>query len=67
MFDWLNFSALDRFPLLFYILAAKSILLCFGFMLVKNYQRRRLERQQEQEKQQQQQQQQQQTSTKKEE
>ncbi|CAM9311681.1 unnamed protein product [Lampetra planeri] len=35
---------MDTFPLIIYILAAKSILLCLGFMWAKRYQARRLER-----------------------
>ncbi|XP_078712397.1 small integral membrane protein 11-like [Lampetra fluviatilis] len=38
-------KALENFPLLMYILAAKSLLLCLGFVWAKSYQRKRVERQ----------------------
>ncbi|XP_035265953.1 small integral membrane protein 11A-like isoform X2 [Anguilla anguilla] len=38
-------QALDNVPLLFYILAAKTLLLCLGFAAVKMYQSRREEEQ----------------------
>ncbi|XP_075053317.1 small integral membrane protein 11 [Mixophyes fleayi] len=38
-----NWNVLDNFPLLMYILAAKTLILCLGFAGVKIYQRRRLE------------------------
>ncbi|KAJ8283124.1 hypothetical protein COCON_G00056430 [Conger conger] len=37
----INWRALDNVPLLFYILAAKTLLLCLGFAAVKIYQSRR--------------------------
>ncbi|MBN3309409.1 small integral membrane protein 11 [Amia ocellicauda] len=36
-----NWRALDNFPLLMYILAAKTLLLCLGFAGVKLYQSRK--------------------------
>ncbi|XP_062302471.1 small integral membrane protein 11-like isoform X2 [Osmerus eperlanus] len=39
----INWKALDNIPLLFYILAAKTILLCLGFAAVKIYQTNKLE------------------------
>uniref|UniRef100_A0A8C6X479 Small integral membrane protein 11 n=1 Tax=Naja naja TaxID=35670 RepID=A0A8C6X479_NAJNA len=39
----LNWKALENFPLLMYILAAKTLILCLAFAGVKVYQRRRLE------------------------
>ncbi|KAG5267723.1 hypothetical protein AALO_G00224920 [Alosa alosa] len=39
----MNFKALDNVPLLMYILAAKTILLCLAFAAAKMYQQRRLE------------------------
>ncbi|XP_041934656.1 small integral membrane protein 11A-like [Alosa sapidissima] len=39
----MNFKALDNVPLLMYILAAKTILLCLAFAAGKMYQQRRLE------------------------
>uniref|UniRef100_A0A0E9RDN8 Small integral membrane protein 11A n=1 Tax=Anguilla anguilla TaxID=7936 RepID=A0A0E9RDN8_ANGAN len=41
----INWRALDNVPLLFYILAAKTLLLCLGFAAVKMYQSRREEEQ----------------------
>ncbi|KAG5267724.1 hypothetical protein AALO_G00224930 [Alosa alosa] len=38
-----NWKALDNVPLLMYILAAKTILLCLAFAAAKMYQQRRLE------------------------
>ncbi|KAJ8407402.1 hypothetical protein AAFF_G00279760 [Aldrovandia affinis] len=37
----INWKALDNVPLLFYILAAKTLLLCLGFAAVKIYQSKR--------------------------
>ncbi|XP_040279074.1 small integral membrane protein 11A [Bufo bufo] len=39
----LNWKVLDNFPLLMYILAAKTLLLCLAFAGVKIYQRKRVE------------------------
>ncbi|XP_008322933.1 small integral membrane protein 11 [Cynoglossus semilaevis] len=39
----INFKALDQVPLLFYILALKTLVLCLGFAGVKIYQRRKVE------------------------
>ncbi|XP_066478144.1 small integral membrane protein 11 isoform X3 [Tiliqua scincoides] len=39
----LNWKALENFPLLMYILAAKTLILCLAFAGVKIYQRKRLE------------------------
>ncbi|XP_054830021.1 small integral membrane protein 11 [Eublepharis macularius] len=39
----LNWKALENFPLLMYILAAKTLILCLAFAGVKMYQRKRLE------------------------
>ncbi|XP_026522106.1 small integral membrane protein 11A-like [Notechis scutatus] len=39
----LNWKALENFPLLMYILAAKTLILCLAFAGVKVYQRKRLE------------------------
>ncbi|XP_029113674.1 small integral membrane protein 11 [Scleropages formosus] len=39
----INWRALDNVPLLFYILAAKTLLLCLGFAAAKVFQRRRAE------------------------
>ncbi|XP_063812586.1 small integral membrane protein 11 [Pseudophryne corroboree] len=38
-----NWKILDNFPLLMYILAAKTVILCLAFAGAKIYQRRRLE------------------------
>uniref|UniRef100_G3UIS1 Small integral membrane protein 11 n=1 Tax=Loxodonta africana TaxID=9785 RepID=G3UIS1_LOXAF len=38
-----NWLVLDHVPLLLYILAAKTLILCLAFAGVKVYQRRRLE------------------------
>ncbi|XP_008105750.1 small integral membrane protein 11 [Anolis carolinensis] len=41
---WLvNWKVLENFPLLMYILAAKTLILCLAFAGVKMYQRKRLE------------------------
>ncbi|XP_034294582.1 small integral membrane protein 11 [Pantherophis guttatus] len=40
---FLNWKALETFPLLMYILAAKTLILCLAFAGVKIYQRKRLE------------------------
>ncbi|XP_034971702.1 small integral membrane protein 11 [Zootoca vivipara] len=41
---WLmNWKALENFPLLMYILAAKTLILCLAFAGAKIYQRKRLE------------------------
>ncbi|XP_013922847.1 PREDICTED: small integral membrane protein 11 [Thamnophis sirtalis] len=40
----LNWKALENFPLLMYILAAKTLILCLAFAGVKVYQRKRLEK-----------------------
>ncbi|XP_015682587.1 small integral membrane protein 11A [Protobothrops mucrosquamatus] len=39
----MNWKALENFPLLMYILAAKTLILCLAFAGVKIYQRKRLE------------------------
>uniref|UniRef100_A0A3P8UJB2 Small integral membrane protein 11A n=1 Tax=Cynoglossus semilaevis TaxID=244447 RepID=A0A3P8UJB2_CYNSE len=39
----MNWCALDQVPLLFYILALKTLVLCLGFAGVKIYQRRKVE------------------------
>ncbi|XP_003410339.1 small integral membrane protein 11 [Loxodonta africana] len=39
----MNWKVLDHVPLLLYILAAKTLILCLAFAGVKVYQRRRLE------------------------
>ncbi|XP_007420239.1 small integral membrane protein 11A [Python bivittatus] len=39
----MNWKALENFPLLIYILAAKTLILCLAFAGVKIYQRKRLE------------------------
>ncbi|KAG7463643.1 hypothetical protein MATL_G00178690 [Megalops atlanticus] len=39
----INWKALDNVPLLFYILAAKTLLLCLGFAAVKMYQSKKAE------------------------
>ncbi|XP_062982741.1 small integral membrane protein 11 [Elgaria multicarinata webbii] len=39
----LNWKALENFPLLMYILAAKTLILCLAFAGVKVYQKKRLE------------------------
>ncbi|KAG8590971.1 hypothetical protein GDO81_006990 [Engystomops pustulosus] len=38
-----NWKALDNFPLLMYILAAKTVLLCLAFAGAKIYQSKRVE------------------------
>ncbi|XP_070606467.1 small integral membrane protein 11 [Erythrolamprus reginae] len=38
-----NWKVLENFPLLMYILAAKTLILCLAFAGVKVYQRKRLE------------------------
>ncbi|XP_053561929.1 small integral membrane protein 11 [Bombina bombina] len=40
-----NWKVLDNFPLLLYILAAKTLLLCLAFAGVKIYQSRKIEAQ----------------------
>ncbi|XP_075710702.1 small integral membrane protein 11 isoform X2 [Rhinoderma darwinii] len=44
-----NWNALDNFPLLMYILAAKTLLLCLAFAGAKIYQRKRIEAKQKRE------------------
>ncbi|XP_061483710.1 small integral membrane protein 11 [Rhineura floridana] len=39
----LNWKVLENFPLLMYILAAKTLILCLAFAGAKMYQRKRLE------------------------
>uniref|UniRef100_A0A670YLX4 Small integral membrane protein 11A n=1 Tax=Pseudonaja textilis TaxID=8673 RepID=A0A670YLX4_PSETE len=39
----MNWKALENFPPLMYILAAKTLILCLAFAGVKVYQRKRLE------------------------
>ncbi|KAL1022155.1 hypothetical protein UPYG_G00022850 [Umbra pygmaea] len=39
----INWKALDNVPLLFYILALKTLVLCMGFAAVKMYQARKEE------------------------
>ncbi|KAG7258862.1 hypothetical protein CRUP_027466 [Coryphaenoides rupestris] len=39
----INWKALDNVPLLFYILALKTLVLCLGFAAVKIYQGRKVE------------------------
>ncbi|XP_029794865.1 small integral membrane protein 11A [Suricata suricatta] len=39
----MNWKVLERVPLLLYILAAKTLILCLAFAGVKIYQRKRLE------------------------
>ncbi|XP_004697009.1 small integral membrane protein 11 [Echinops telfairi] len=39
----MNWKVLEHVPVLLYILAAKSLILCLAFAGVKIYQRRRLE------------------------
>ncbi|XP_070799636.1 small integral membrane protein 11 [Pituophis catenifer annectens] len=41
---FLNWKALETFPLLMYILAAKTLILCLAFAGAKIYQRKRLEK-----------------------
>ncbi|XP_007667930.1 small integral membrane protein 11A [Ornithorhynchus anatinus] len=41
----INWKALDNFPLLLYILAAKTLILCLAFAGAKIYQSRRVEAQ----------------------
>ena len=43
----LFFKVLEHFPLLLYILAAKTLILCLAFAGVKVYQRKRLEAKQQ--------------------
>ncbi|XP_073473277.1 small integral membrane protein 11-like [Aquarana catesbeiana] len=38
-----NWNALENFPLLMYILAAKTVLLCLAFAAAKIYQSKRIE------------------------
>ncbi|XP_040194867.1 small integral membrane protein 11A-like [Rana temporaria] len=38
-----NWNALENFPLLMYILAAKTVLLCLGFACAKIYQSKKIE------------------------
>ncbi|XP_006025763.1 small integral membrane protein 11A [Alligator sinensis] len=38
-----NWRALENFPLLMYILAAKTLILCLAFAGVKIYQRKKIE------------------------
>ncbi|XP_016073783.1 PREDICTED: small integral membrane protein 11A [Miniopterus natalensis] len=44
----MNWKVLDHVPLLLYILAAKTLILCLAFAGVKIYQRKRLEARQQQ-------------------
>ncbi|KAM7132568.1 small integral membrane protein 11 isoform 1-T5 [Molossus nigricans] len=44
----MNWEVLDRVPLLLYILAAKTLILCLAFAGAKIYQRKRLEARQQQ-------------------
>ncbi|XP_015278917.1 PREDICTED: small integral membrane protein 11 [Gekko japonicus] len=39
----LNWKVMENFPLLMYILAAKTLILCLAFAGAKIYQRKRLE------------------------
>ncbi|XP_030058035.1 small integral membrane protein 11 isoform X1 [Microcaecilia unicolor] len=39
----LNWKALENFPLLLYILAAKTLILCLAFAGVKMYQSKKIE------------------------
>lgn len=39
----MNWKVLDHVPLLLYILAAKTLVLCLAFAAVKMYQKKRLE------------------------
>ncbi|KAK1170116.1 small integral membrane protein 11A-like [Acipenser oxyrinchus oxyrinchus] len=43
MFNFFFSQALDNFPVLLYILAAKTLLLCLGFAAMKMYQSRKAE------------------------
>ncbi|KAG3283938.1 small integral membrane protein 11 [Urocitellus parryii] len=43
----MNLKVLEHVPLLLYILAAKTLILCLAFAGVKIYQRKRLEAQQQ--------------------
>ncbi|XP_032252853.1 small integral membrane protein 11A [Phoca vitulina] len=43
----MNWKVLERVPLLLYILAAKTLILCLAFAGVKIYQRKRLEAKQQ--------------------
>uniref|UniRef100_A0A8D1DYZ8 Small integral membrane protein 11A n=1 Tax=Sus scrofa TaxID=9823 RepID=A0A8D1DYZ8_PIG len=43
----MNWKALEHMPLLLYILAAKTLILCLAFAGVKIYQRKRLEAKQQ--------------------
>lgn len=43
----MNWEVLDRVPLLLYILAAKTLILCLAFTGAKMYQRKRLEARQQ--------------------
>ncbi|XP_078513042.1 small integral membrane protein 11 [Lissotriton helveticus] len=45
----INWKVLDNFPLLLYILAAKTIILCLAFAGAKIYQSKRLEAKMKQE------------------
>ncbi|XP_028612251.1 small integral membrane protein 11A [Grammomys surdaster] len=49
----MNWKVLEHVPLLLYILAAKTLILCLAFAGVKMFQRRSLERKLQAEKQQQ--------------
>ncbi|VCX31603.1 unnamed protein product [Gulo gulo] len=44
----MNWKVLEHVPLLLYILAAKTLILCLAFAGVKIYQRKRLEAKQQQ-------------------
>ncbi|XP_069328419.1 small integral membrane protein 11 [Eulemur rufifrons] len=43
----MNWKALEHVPLLLYILAAKTLILCLAFAGVKIYQRKRMEAKQQ--------------------
>ncbi|XP_005992899.1 small integral membrane protein 11 [Latimeria chalumnae] len=45
----MNWQALSNFPLLMYILAAKTLILCLAFAGVKMYQSKKLEKKLKQE------------------
>lgn len=45
--SFIFFKVLEHFPLLLYILAAKTLILCLAFAGVKVYQRKRLEAKQQ--------------------
>ncbi|XP_004594181.1 small integral membrane protein 11 [Ochotona princeps] len=43
----MNWKAIEHVPVLLYILAAKTLILCLAFAAVKIYQRKRLEAKQQ--------------------